>query len=351
MKEYKAFVVGDFAHGEKVYSGQTAKVRDYHAFLAKRYGDDQVLTLDTRNWKKHIFSCVRALISGCKKSENVVLLLCANGLSVKTVFPLVMRRKKKYGFRVLFSIVGGALMTEFEKSKYLQKNLPKTEAVYVETRALENMLKEHGLTNVYYAPVFSRRKTVTAEEIPASWTEPLRLCTYARVVKEKGISDAIDAVVEVNRRLGRKACILDVYGPAVPEYKEEFDQKVKEADGSVENLGLLTDENAIDELSKHYLLVFPTYYVGEGFPIALLESMKSALPVVATDWHFNSEIIDSGKTGIVYNREKENLADILERLIQSPETVTEMRLHCLEKAATFDPEAIMQNVYQFIDAK
>ena len=352
MKKYKVAVIGDFAKGEKVYSGQTAKVRDYYYYLVSRYGEDQVLLLDTRGWQKKVFSYTRQLFKACKTSENVVPLLCANGLSIKTVFPIILSRKRKYGYKVLYSVVGGALITEYEKNKYIRKHLKDVEAVYVETKALQNMLDGHGHTNIRYAPVFSRRPSKTDEDVAAmTFEEPFRFCTYARVSKEKGISDAIDAVTEVNRRYGRTVCVLDVYGPPVKGYKEEFDAKVNAAPDMIFSQGLLTDENAIDELSKHYLMLFPTYYEGEGFPIALMEAMKAALPVVATDWHYNSEIVEDGKSGVIYNRDKESLADIIEGLLKDPEKVKAMREYSLMKSKSFDPEMIMSEIYKVIDGE
>lgn len=349
MKKYKVAVVGDFAKGQKVYSGQTAKTRDYYHYLVNRYGEDQVLLLDTRGWQKKVFSYTRQLFSLCKNCENIVLLLCANGMSIKTVFPLVLSRKKKFGFKILYSVVGGALIDEYDKNSYLRKHLGDVEEIYVETHALESFLKEKGLTNVKYAPTFSRRASVKKETLEKPFEEPFRFCTYARVVKEKGITDAIDAVIEVNRRLGRTACVLDVYGPAVKEYEEEFTAKLKEGEGMIFNQDLLTDENAIDELSKHYALLFPTYYEGEGFPIALIEAMKAALPVIATDWHYNGEIVEDGKSGVIYKRDSQKLADVLEKFLAEPEKVKSMREYSLEKSEAYDPEHIMSSVYKAID--
>ena len=346
MKKYRAVVIGDYAKGEPVYSGQTAKVRDYYNFLLGKFDEEQIQLLDTRGWQKHPIRLMRELVRLCKQSENVVLLLCTNGLSIKFLYPRIVRMKKKYGFRLLFSVVGGSLLTEYDRLKYVQKHLKDAEAVYVETRKLESMLTEKDHDNIHYAPVFSRRKTVRKEEIMTEFSEPLRLCTYSRVCKEKGISDAIDAVVEVNRRLGRQACVLDVYGPPTAEYKEEFETKTANADGAVINQPLLTDANAIDELSKHYLMVFPTYYNGEGFPIALIECMKSGLPVVATDWHFNAEIIDDGKSGFIYDRDSTSLADVLEPLIRDTESNRQMREYCVEKSYAYEPEEILRDLYE-----
>lgn len=47
-------------------------------------------------------------------------------------------------------------------------------------------------------------------DIPES--EPLPLCTFSRVMKEKGIEDAVNAVKSVNKYFGRVVYTLDIYG-------------------------------------------------------------------------------------------------------------------------------------------
>lgn len=41
--------------------------------------------------------------------------------------------------------------------------------------------------------------------------EPLRLCTFSRVMKEKGIEDAVNAVEAVNEYFGRLVYTLDIW--------------------------------------------------------------------------------------------------------------------------------------------
>lgn len=40
----------------------------------------------------------------------------------------------------------------------------------------------------------------------------LRVCTFSRILKEKGIEDAIKAVKLVNDELGRDVFLLDIFG-------------------------------------------------------------------------------------------------------------------------------------------
>lgn len=343
----KIAVIGDFAEGTKIYSGQTAKVRDYYYYLKKKFGDEYVLYVDTNGWRKRYIKIFLSVIISCFKCENIVLLLCGDGYGIKILLPIILLLKALTNHKIYFSIIGGGLLNSYEKRKILKKQFEKLDVIYVETKKMQKYLEKKGHKNVYYAPVFSKRKGISINNLNQKYHEPFLLCTYSRVIKEKGISDAIDAVNEINKRKGRIICLLDIYGPPIENYADEFNKKVSESADFVRNQPLLEDKNAIYELSKHYLMLFPTYYSGEGFPIALIECMKAGLPVIATDWHFNSEIIDNNKTGVIYNRkEKNKLSEIIEKLIDNPEKVYEMKKCCIKKSFEFEPDNILEHLYQ-----
>lgn len=349
-KPKRIVVIGDFAEGKKVYSGQTAKVRDYYYFLKKKFGEEYVFFIDTSGWKKKIMEILLSVICDCFKCEKIVLLLCGDGYGIKICLPIFLFLKKITRNKIYFSVIGGGLLNNYDKRKVLKKQFKQLNAIYVETKTMQKFLKNRGHNNVYYAPVFSKRKGVSIDKLDKQYNEPFLLCTYSRVIKEKGISDAIDAVNAVNKRANRIICLLDIYGPPIGNYVDEFNQKIAESSGSVRNHPLLEDKNAIQELSKHYLMLFPTYYSGEGFPIALIECMKAGLPVIATDWHFNSELIDNDKTGLIYNRkEKNKLSEFIEKLINDPCKVYEMKKNCIKKSFEFEPDVVLQHLYKELE--
>ena len=51
-------IIGDFAEGEPLYSGQTAKVRDYYYYINKKFHDKTVKQVDTRYWKRSIIKVI-----------------------------------------------------------------------------------------------------------------------------------------------------------------------------------------------------------------------------------------------------------------------------------------------------
>lgn len=58
--------------------------------------------------------------------------------------------------------------------------------------------------------------------------------------------------------------------------------------------------NQSTEVLKNYdALLFPTYYEGEGFAGTIIDAFAAGLPVIASDWKYNSEIIKQGITGVI----------------------------------------------------
>ncbi len=339
----KIMVIGDFAFGQPVYSGQTAKCRDIFNIVSSRY--KKVKTIDTRNWKRHIFTRSIKLIWSLFWADTYVLPLCNNGR--KTIVPFLAKFKKLFKYRIFFPAVGGSLMHDYKDEPKLMAAFPKLEGIFFETKVMVNFFKDLGYDNIYYLPVFSNRKLTIEKQYHTDGA--FKFCTYSRVIKEKGISSAIECIANINKKMGTKVCTLDIFGGPSDEYKEEFDSLLEQHKDCINNLPLLSD-NAVDVLSGYYCLLFPTYYSGEGFPIALIECMKAGLPCICSDWHFNSEIITDGKTGYIFDL---NDTDALERCvmdaIKNPEKVKNMSKNCMEEVKKFDPDVLFADMFRLMD--
>lgn len=349
MKKFKAVVIGNFSFGQGAFNGQTAKTRDYNYYICERFGQECVAQIDTAAWKKNPVKLMADLVWYCANSENIVLMLGINGS--RLIIPIVAFLKSLYKYRILFPMVGGSVMYEFEQHKLLQKCFPVIDAIYFETKMMTDYFKGLGYKNVYYAPVFTKRKCTTGPDIESSLTFPLKFCTYSRVCKEKGIGIAMDAVRRVNEYFGKIVCTLDIFGVPYPEFEEEFSKKLKECDGFIASKPYLQGDHVIDTLSEYALMLFPTYYGGEGFPIAVVECMLGGVPTIASNWHYNSEIVLNNKTGVVFEpNEVDVLADTLISLVNDPEKIRVMKLGCLENAKNFTPELVLEDLFNRISA-
>ena len=152
---------------------------------------------------------------------------------------------------------------------------------------------------------------------------PFVVAFLGNLIKEKGVVDTVKAAALLADKVGkiefRFAGAWWSYDDAKPEIEALVgsDPRVKEA---VKILGVLKGEEKERFLLDSDVLVFPTYYRGEGHPNVIIEAMAAGLPVIATDYVAISETVVDGVTGwLVPPRSPAVLADRIQTLILNPE--------------------------------
>lgn len=168
---------------------------------------------------------------------------------------------------------------------------------------------------------------------------------FSRVIKEKGMGEAAKAIAKVNSRFGRKRAVLRIYGLIEDVYREEFEKLLDEYQDCVFYGGCIPFDQSVEVLSDSYMLLFPSVYRGEGMPGTILDAFSAGLPVIATDWHFNAELVQNGVTGYCYDWKKpELLEEHILYCMEHPEEVNGMRENCLKEAAKYTPEIVMEKI-------
>lgn len=340
---YKVGVCGHFAYGDENFnSGQKDKTKSVYAALAKALGESNVATLDTRGWKKNplkmLIQC-KKLITKC---ENVIMLPATNGLKVFPLFFAILNTF--YQRRLHYVVVGGWLARFIENKSFLMKLLKKLHGIYVEIPSMKSDLSAMGFNNVFVMPNFRETVILTPEELYFPDGEPYRVCTFSRICYSKGIEDAIEAVRYVNQSLGRVACTLDIYGLPDEDYKERFEELQKDFEDYITYKGYVSGTaNSSSELRTCFAMLFPTWYAGEGFAGTVVDAFCTGVPIIATDWKYNKEVISHGKNGIIYSvNEREKLKEILLDAVQNPDKLNAMRADCLRHAQELSPQKGVQ---------
>lgn len=78
-------------------------------------------------------------------------------------------------------------------------------------------------------------------------------------------------------------------------------------------------------LKKESILIFPTYYKNEAFPLVILEAMQFRIPVISTFEGAIPDIIDDGVTGfLVPKNEPKIIAAKIRTLLNNPEQRVKM---------------------------
>ncbi|WP_088890260.1 exopolysaccharide biosynthesis GT4 family glycosyltransferase EpsE [Leptolyngbya ohadii] len=99
-------------------------------------------------------------------------------------------------------------------------------------------------------------------------------------------------------------------------YHQYLDQLIRELNLSdcVQLLGAVSEEKVREGLENAH--VFALASLNEGIPVAVMEAMAMAMPVVVTDVGGNAELIDDGVDGILIQPENPvQLADTIEKVV------------------------------------
>ncbi|MGM9795787.1 MAG: glycosyltransferase family 4 protein [Candidatus Aphodosoma sp.] len=125
--------------------------------------------------------------------------------------------------------------------------------------------------------------------------KPLSICFVSRVEQSKGL----DTLLKVAHRLSEmqldgKVCV-DFYGQKTDGY---FDKNLSNIEIFTYK-GVLQPNEVIPTLHEYDALIFPTHYDGEGCPGILVEALSAALPIIASDWKYNSEFVKDGVNGFL----------------------------------------------------
>jgi glycosyltransferase involved in cell wall biosynthesis len=215
-------------------------------------------------------------------------------------------------------------------------------SIHVESYTMIDKLKELGMKQTHYLPNFKRLNALTEDKLIFNSNAPYKLCTFSRVTKEKGIEEAVSAVVNINDTHQKTVCTLDIYGAIDESYKERFAQLMESSKDCITYKGVVPYDQSVEVLKEYFLLLFPTYYPGEGFAGTLLDSFASGVPVLASNWRYNHEIVKPGISGYLYELE-DSLQTKLEDIFEEPESIERLKRSCLEEYRKYSPDYVMNN--------
>jgi glycosyltransferase involved in cell wall biosynthesis len=148
--------------------------------------------------------------------------------------------------------------------------------------------------------------------------QPVRVILIARMIREKGIGDFVEAArILRDRKVSAQFLLAGAPDPGNPDTVNEAELRGWEAEGLVYWLGPRKDVAAL--LRGAHIACQPSTY-REGLPKSALEAMAAGKPLVATDIPGCREAVVHEETGfLVPPREPIALADALQKLIESPE--------------------------------
>ena len=338
----KAVVLGHFGFGHDKSNGQTIKTKIVTNELIKVFGDDQIGREDTMGGWKFLLRLVPTAWRMLRGYKSVIFLPAYKG--VRVIVPLLVMMNVFFHRRLHYVVIGGWLPGFVKKYPLLRWALRRVHGIYVETKFMRDDIEAMGFKNLFVMPNFKPLHILDKDCISVNEkeTEPFRVCTFSRVMEQKGIADAIAAVELCNKKAGKTLFTLDIYGPV--EEPEWFDALMKNRK-NVSYGGVVPFGESVNVLKNYFALLFPTLFPTEGFPGTLIDAFSAGVPVIASDVKACREIIEEGKQGFLYPMN--DFGALADKMLYAAGHLEQMRTmcaSCIEKAAEYQPETIIQTL-------
>ena len=246
---------------------------------------------------------------------------------------------------VILWVIGGNLVEYINNGKYNAEYLRFVDTFIVEGKVMQKGLIDLGMRKVLYMPNFK-----TIKELPpiVKYNDG---CTHfvflSRIIPSKGCRYILECVKNLNSMGLISKFVVDFYGGIANEYKEEFLLDVDNYEnvhycGSLQ----LLDEKNYSILAKYNYMLFPTYWLGEGFPGVVIDAYKAGVPIIASDWNFNEEFIKDGETGfLVPTHSVEDLTKVMECAILNKYDNMLMSQKCQDIVGNFDTKVLINESF------
>ncbi len=337
----KIGIIGHFYIGGNGTDGQTVKTKEINKYL-EGYFKEETLKFDTYKNSRNPIKIVKNVYRIMKNSKNIILIVSRRGYQI--ILPIINMFNKKYKRNVFDFVIGGTRYEIFDKNKFIKKQAKKVTKIYVETRGIKKEYEKRNIKNVEVIPNFKGSKAIDKKEIVQdNKKRNLKVCTFARVHPAKGVEDSIEAVKLANKKLNKNIFELDIYGEIDKNYVDTFVNIEKSLPKYIKYRGCVNFNEATKILKEYDVMLFLTYWNGEGFPGTIIDAFNSALPVIATEWNNNFDVLKDGKTGIkVQIKQPEEVCNKLIELYKNQEQLLKMKYACLKESKKYTPESAMK---------
>ena len=203
------------------------------------------------------------------------------------------------------AVENGGLMQKITLTLY-RMGLRKAQKVFFQNAENRDFMVNRGIVKGAYDLLPGSGVNLSQYQcLPYPDRDTVDFVFVARVMKEKGIDQYLDAAKEIRKR--HPETRFHICGFCEQDYQTELE--ALEQQGIVIYHGLVSDMTQIYKITA--CTVHPTYYP-EGLSNVLLESSASGRPIITTNRSGCREVVDDGVNGFVV-REKDS-ADLIEKI-------------------------------------
>jgi glycosyltransferase involved in cell wall biosynthesis len=336
-------IIGHFGIKNNKLDGQTIKTNLLKDAIST-YGVEDIVYFDTSILiNKPVYSLYKIAII-FNKCEKVIILPGIRGL--KVLLPYYIMLKKIFKNKLFYVVIGGWLNDLKKKNRRIKEQLIAIDGIFAEAKDLVEELKK-DYKNVYLMQNF-RAFDNTINYLKLSDRKEFKCLFLARVSKLKGINLAIEAVKQSQEE--NSSVFLDIYGPIEPGFENELKEKLINT-FNIKYKGLLDpmSDDFYKIISDYDVILFPTKYPGEGIPGTIIDGFIAGVPVIASDWKYNSSIITNLKNGIIIKDYNPQIySQQINKLFKERNMLNALKENCYRERLKYSTEKLIGEFLEII---
>lgn len=295
-------LIARISEKKKILDGVTVKSRVLKEYIEKQENIN-VITVDVDDWKRRFIEIAFEIIRRYKSVDKIAICSSSKGAYIILKFLKLINCKKD----IFYFVAGGLLADNIKKGKYKLKFYENIKKIYVESNDMLQKMNSLGLKNV--EKIYNFRKANQFEN-KYQKNEVTKFVFYGRVVKEKGIEQAIQLVKRLKDNNYKVS--LDIFGQVDQQYLNYL-RSLMNGYNNINYCRVINPNNR-DEyeiLSKYDIFIFPTEHIGEGLPGALIDAYFAGLAVLVSNWKYAKEYVLDKENGYIF--EYKNYEDMYEK--------------------------------------
>jgi glycosyltransferase involved in cell wall biosynthesis len=346
----KVLLIGAANIGQQPSGGEEFKNQILFHKLSENY---DCRLIDTIHWKENPLVVLNLVLSiFFRKSDSIII--SASSLSSYRLIKILSYFPNKIK-KTNYFVIGGYFPEGLNKGVYKSKFYKGLNKIVVEGEMFKNeIILKHNLNNVEVIPNFKKFNFLPTER--ELQNHPKRFVFLSLISEDKGCDIIFRAVERLNALGISQEFTFSFYGKIDESYREKFLKQIKLIGSNINYKGyidLMYEPNeSYLELSEYDCLVFPTYYIGEGFPGVLLDSFIAGLPVIASNWNMNKELIIHGINGLIVSPKSDvELATAMEKLLTDNVLLNYLKGNSVNVASRYHIDNLWPTIRDVVDSK
>lgn len=296
---------------------------------------DKVISVDIFKPKKHPFCIAKLILVVLTHHNSPVVLSVSTETGYKVIRLLHFLRCKN----VYYWVVGGIFHELLASGNYKLDYYRNLKAVYVQSPKMVKGLDKLGIRNAIH--VNNSKRIDYLPDINKRNNDRIRFVFLSRVHRDKGCGMIVSCAKRLNEMGFQKRFTVDFYGTiskAFPEFKDMIE--------GIDNVNYngflnLTSKEGYDKLSEYDMMLFPTYWDGEGFPGVIIDAYIAGVPVIASNWNCNEDVVDDQIGYIIPHHNEEALFKAMKETIEGRFDLKQMAKNCQARAVEFDNRKVL----------